>query len=46
MVSVDDDSPTKAMLTIVDARPFLTQLSDVVQSGVQVLIWAGDAGEY
>ncbi|KAI9675571.1 MAG: hypothetical protein M1822_008924 [Bathelium mastoideum] len=26
-----------------DSRSFLSQLSDVVQSGVQVVIWAGDA---
>ena len=26
-----------------DSRSFLTQLSDVVQSGIQVVIWAGDA---
>ena len=27
-----------------DARSFLSTLSTVVQSGIQVLIWAGDAG--
>ena len=26
-----------------DSRSFLSQLSDVVQSGIQVVIWAGDA---
>ena len=28
-----------------DARSFLSTLSTVVQSGIQVLIWAGDAGQ-
>ena len=28
-----------------DARSFLSTLSTVVQSGIQVLIWAGDAGK-
>ena len=27
------------------ARSFLSTLSKVIQSGIQVLIWAGDAGE-
>ena len=29
-----------------DGRSFLTSLNSVVQSGINVLIWAGDAGEY
>lgn len=29
-----------------DARSFLPSLSKVVQSGINVLIWAGDAGEF
>lgn len=28
-----------------DARSFLSELSSVVESGIQVLIWAGDAGK-
>ena len=28
-----------------DARTFLSTLSTVIQSGIQVLIWAGDAGK-
>lgn len=28
---------------LTDARSFLSQLSDVVQSGVQTVVWAGDA---
>jgi carboxypeptidase C (cathepsin A) len=31
------------MLTIIDARSFLSTLSTVVQSGITTLIWAGDA---
>jgi hypothetical protein len=36
----------RCRLTIewLDARSFLSMLSGVIQSGVQVLIWAGDAG--
>lgn len=29
-----------------DARSFLDTLSTVIQSGVNTLIWAGDAGEF
>lgn len=29
-----------------DARSFLGSLSAVIQSGVNTLIWAGDAGEF
>lgn len=33
-------TPTKISI---DSRSFLTQLSSVVQSGIQVVVWAGDA---
>lgn len=29
-----------------DARSFLDSLSSVMQSGINTLIWAGDAGEF
>lgn len=39
-----DDPYYKIADTGDDARSFLDTLSSVVQSGINVLIWAGDAG--
>ena len=38
------NGPYNAFATTGDnARPFLSQLSDIVKSGVQTVVWAGDA---
>ena len=43
IVSISKANTCESFLTGLDSRSFMTQLADVVSSGVTTLIWAGDA---